>query len=58
MKNEIKHPGCINILKMVNHPLRVWKENHSITMFRCYIRINKGHDHILLVDDKKFTETT
>ena len=38
MKNEIKnlrkkHPGSIIILKMVNDPLRVWKENHSITMF-------------------------
>ena len=51
-----KHPGSIMILKMVNDPLRVWKENHSITMFRCYFRINKGHDHILLVDDKKVTE--
>ena len=61
MKNEIKnfrknHPGSIIILKMVNDPLRLWKENHSITMFRCYFRINKGHDHILLVDDKKVTE--
>ena len=25
-------------------------------MFQCYFRINKGHDHILLVDDKKVTE--
>ena len=30
----------------------------SITMFRCYFRINKGHDHILLVDDKNVTETS
>ena len=45
-------------LKMVNGPLRVWKENHSITMFRCYFRINMGHDHILLVDDKKVPEAT
>ena len=63
MKNGIKnfrkkHPGSIIILKMVNDPLRVWKENHSITMFRCYFCINKGHDHILLVDNKKVTETT
>ena len=43
---------------MVNDPLRVWKKNHSITMFRCYFRINKGHDHILMVDDKKVTEAT
>ena len=28
-----KHPGTIIILKMVNDPLRAWKENHSITMF-------------------------
>ena len=21
-------------------------------LFRCYFHINKGHDHILLVDDK------
>ena len=42
---------------MVNGPLRVWKENHSIAML-CYFRINKGHDHILLVDDKKVTEAT
>ena len=28
-----KHPGSIIIFKMVNDPLRVWKENHSITMF-------------------------
>ena len=62
MKNGIKsfrekHPGSMIILKMVNNPLRVSKENHSITMFRCYFRINKGHDHILLVDDT-FTEAT
>ena len=61
MKNGIKnfrrekHPGSIIILKTVNDSLRVWKENHSITMFRCYFRINKGHDHIFLVDDKKIT---
>ena len=60
LKNEIKkflekHPGSIIILKMVNDSLRVWKKNHSITMFRCYFRINKGHDHILMVDDKKVT---
>ena len=48
-----KHPGSTIILKMVNDPLRMWKENHSITMFRCYFRINEGNDHILLVDDKK-----
>ena len=58
MKNGIKnfhkeHHGSIIILKMVNDPLRVWKENHGITMFRCYFCINKGQDHILLVDDKK-----
>ena len=56
MKNGIKnfrrrHPGSIALLKMVNKTLRVWKENHSITMFRCYFRINKEHHHILLVDD-------
>lgn len=44
------------ILKMVNDPSRVWKENHSMTTFRCYFRVNKGHDHNLLVDDKKVTE--
>ena len=38
MKNGIKnfrekYPGYIIILKVVNDPLRVWKENHSITMF-------------------------
>ena len=56
MKNGIKtfrekRPGFIIILKMVNDPLRVWKKNHSITMFRCYFRINKGHDHIFMVDE-------
>ena len=56
MKNGIKkfrekHPGSIIIFKMVSDPLHVWKENHSITVFRCYIRINKGHDHILLVNE-------
>ena len=44
-----KHPESIIILKMVNDPLFVWKKNHSITMFRCYLGINKGHDHILLI---------
>ena len=58
MKNGIKNfceklLGSVIILKMVNDPLRLWKENHSITIFRCYFRINKGHNHILLVDDKK-----
>ena len=56
MKNGIKkfcekHPGSIIILKMVSDPLHVWKENHSITMFQYFFRINKGHDHILLVDE-------
>ena len=39
MKNGIKnvrekHPNCIIILKMVREKLRLWKENHSITMIR------------------------
>ena len=63
MKNGIKnfrekHLGSVIIVKMVNGPLRVWEENHSIRIFRCYFRIIKGHDHILLVDDKKVTEVT
>ena len=63
MKNEIKnfrekHPGSLTIFKILNDLLRVWKENHSITIFRCYFCINKGHDHILLVHDKKVTEAT
>ena len=63
LKNGIKsfrekHPGSMVTLKMVNGPLRVWKENHSITMFRCYFRINKGHGHILLIHDKKVTKAT
>ena len=46
MKNGIKNfheknPGPIIILKMVNDPLCMWKKNHSITIFRCYFRINK-----------------
>ena len=58
MKNGInnfrkKHPGSTIILKMVNDPLRMWKENQSITLFRCYFRIKNGQDHILLVDDGK-----
>ena len=62
MKNGIKnfcekHSRSIIILEIVNGPLRVWKKNHSITIFRCYFRIKKGHDHILLVDDK-VTEAT
>ena len=56
MKNGIKnfrekYPGSIIILKMVNDPLRVWKKNHSITIFQCYFRINKRHDHILKVTE-------
>ena len=42
---------------MVNDPLRMWKGNHGITIFRCYFRIKKGHDHVLLEDDK-VTEAT
>ena len=62
MKNGIKnfrekHSGSIIIVKMVNNPLSVWKKSHAITMFRCYFRISKGHDHTLLVDDK-VTEAT
>ena len=52
-----KDPESITILKMVNDPLRMWKENNGITIFRCYSCINKGHDHILLEDDK-VTEAT
>ena len=55
MKNGIKnflekHPGSIIILKIVNDTLRAWNKNHSTPMFWYYIRINKGHDHILMVD--------
>ena len=38
---------------MVNDPLRMWKENHNIILFRYNFDINKGDDHILLVDDSK-----
>ena len=63
MKKGIKnfreeHPESKLVLKMVNNPSRMWRENHSITMLRCYFRINKGHDHILLVHHKKVTEAT
>ena len=56
MKNGInsfreKHPQSIIILKIANNHLRDWKENQTITLFRCYFRINKGHNHILLVGD-------
>ena len=55
MKNGIiklreKHPGSTIVLKMVSDPFCVWKENQSITLFPCYFRINKRHNHILLVD--------
>ena len=46
-----KHPGSIIIFKMVNDPLFVWKENQSITLFRCNFHINKWQNHILLVHD-------
>ena len=42
MKNEIKdcrkkYPGSIIMLKMVNDPLRVWKEkHHKVSMFFSY----------------------
>ena len=48
-----KYPESKTILKVVNDPLRVWKENQSIALSRCYFHINKGHDHILLVNDGK-----
>ena len=35
---------------MINDPLYMWKENQSITLFRCYFRISKGHYHILVGD--------
>ena len=38
---------------MVNDPLCVWKENLGIILFKCYFHINKGYNHILLVDDGK-----
>ena len=52
----MRNTGSIFILKMVNVSLRVGKENYSITILGCYFRINKGHDPILLVDNKKVTE--
>ena len=56
MKNVISnfhenHPGSLIIHNTVNDPLRVWKENQSITIFRCYFRIKKGHNYTLLVED-------
>ena len=38
---------------MVDNSLRVWKENKSITLFRCYFRIDKRYNYILLVDAGK-----
>ena len=46
-----KHPGSIIIFKMVNDPLFVWKENQSITLFRCNFLNYKGHNHNLLGHD-------
>ena len=46
-----KHPGSIIIFKMVNDPLFVWKENQSITQFRCNFLNYKGHNHNLLGHD-------
>ena len=48
-----KHLCSKIILKRVNDPLRVWKENQSIKSFQCYFHIKKRHGHILLVDDGK-----
>ena len=57
MKHSIKkfrekHPGSVVLLKLVNDPLRTWEKNRSITVFRYYFNINKGHDHILEIDDE------
>ena len=46
-----KHPGSIIIFKMVNDPLFVWKEDQSITLFRCNFLNYKGQNHILLEHD-------
>ena len=48
-----KHHRSIVILKIVNDPLRVWKQNQSNLLFWCYFQINKDHNHILLVDNGK-----
>ena len=57
MKSSIKnfyekHPGSVIILKMTNNPLRAWKENHSILLFRNYFHVNIGHDSILEVNNE------
>ena len=36
---------------MVNDPLHLWEENHSVTMFQSYFHITKGHDHIFKVTE-------
>ena len=46
-----KHPGSIIIFKMVNDPLFVWKEDQSITLFRCNFLNYKGQNHNLLGHD-------
>lgn len=51
-----KHSGSKIILKVVYDLFFLWKGNQSITFFRCYFHINKGHDHLLLVDDSKNDE--
>ena len=28
-------------------------KNQRVTLFQCYFHINKGHDHIVLVDNGK-----
>ena len=52
-----KHPQII-ILKTVKDPLRVWKENQSSTLFRSYFRINKGHNHVLVVVHDGYRKVT
>ena len=48
-----KHPRSLIIQKRVNDPFQLWKENQNITLLRCCFHINKGFDHILLLNDGK-----
>ena len=49
-----KHEDSKLLLRMVcngSEPLRVWEKARSITRFRNYFNINKGHEHILDINE-------
>ena len=47
-----KHPNSRILLKLINDPLPLWLSNRSISCYRHFFNINRGHHDIFKIDER------